>query len=250
MEITGTEEHGGVLEEQFVLEHEGRSIPGTLWRSEAPRGPIVLMGHGGSASTAEGYMVALGRHLVRDFGITALAIEGPVHGRRRNGRSSEGPLVLMDFMQAWSSDPAMTDDMVAEWRAALAAVSARHDLDDAPVGYWGLSMGTIIGLPLVAAEPRIAAAALGLCGATGPTADRLIADAPKVEVPVLFLMKWDDELFSRESVLELFGLLGSSDKHLDATPGAHGDVWPETFVRTAAFLAGRLAGTASPDSPA
>lgn len=35
-----------------------------------------------------------------------------------------------------------------------------------PVGFWGISQGARVGLPLLAAEPRITAAVLGL--ADGP----------------------------------------------------------------------------------
>jgi len=108
------------------------------------------------------------------------------------------------------------------------------------VGYWGLSMGTLLGLPLVAAEERISAAVLGLAGITGPTMDRLARDAASVQCPVLFVAQWDDELFSRDTVLALFDALGTRDKQLHATPGSHAGVTPETFALTARFLATRL----------
>ena len=102
-------------------------------------------------------------------------------------------------------------------------------------------MGTIIGLPFVAAEPRIDAAVLGLMGLTGPTRDRIAEDAPRVECPVLFLIQWDDELFAREWALGLFDAIGSLDKRLHAHPGRHGDLPPEAFRSSASFLVGRLA---------
>ena len=98
----------------------------------------------------------------------------------------------------------------------------------------------VVGLPLVAAEPRIEAAVLGLCGISGPSASRLALDAPKVTVPVQMLLQWDDELFSRESVFDLFGLIAAEDRRLIAGPGRHAAVSIETFVGTADFLADRL----------
>ena len=58
-------------------------------------------------------------------------------------------------------------------------------------------MGTILGLPVVAAEPRISVAVLGLAGIAGPTKQRLADDAKSVRCPVLFLVQWDDELFPK-----------------------------------------------------
>jgi hypothetical protein len=96
-------------------------------------------------------------------------------------------LAMLDFAQQWSSNPALTDEMVDDWRVVLDTVLALEEFDgDLPVGYWGLSMGTILGLPLVAAEARITACVLGLMGATGPTKDRIVADAARVSVPTLF----------------------------------------------------------------
>ncbi len=113
----------------------------------------------------------------------------------------------------------MIDDMVDDWRATLDAVQALPDVGAGPCGYWGLSMGTIFGLPVVAAEPRMAVAVLGLMGIAGPTRDRFAADAPAVRCPVLFLMQWHDELFPRELAFALFEALGSTDKRMHVQPG-------------------------------
>jgi hypothetical protein len=50
------------------------------------------------------------------------------------------------------------------------------------VGYWGVSLGSAIGVPFVAAEPRVAAAVFGLAG------HALAEAAARVTVPVEFLL--------------------------------------------------------------
>jgi hypothetical protein len=102
-------------------------------------------------------------------------------------------------------------------------------------------MGTILGLPLVAAEPRIAVAVLGLAGIVGPTKQRLAHDAASVRCPVLFLAQWDDEIFRRDRVFELFGAIASTDKRLHVNPGVHQDVPAEEFRASEEFLARTLA---------
>jgi dienelactone hydrolase len=229
----------GVRERRFDLDREGRTIPGLVWTppdADGPR-PLVLIGHGASGSTREDYVVALGRRLVRHLGYAAAAIDGPVHGDRRHDRDGSPDLPFFDFGRVWSSDSTMTDAMVADWRATLDALQAEPDIGTGATGYWGLSMGTILGLPLVAAEPRIAATVLGLMGLTGPTKSRIAADAPNVLCPVLFLMQWHDELMPRQTVEALFDALGSTDKRLHAHPGKHGDVPPEEFEASERFLA-------------
>jgi len=229
----------GVRERVFEIERDGRIVPGLLWTPPEAQGsrPLVLIGHGASGSKREDYVVALGRRLVRHLGYAAVAIDGPVHGGRRT-KSGPGPdAPFFDFGLMWSSDPTMTDAMVADWRAAIDAVQAESDVGVGDVGYWGLSMGTILGLPTVAAESRISVAVLGLMGLTGPTKSRIAADAAKISCPVMFLLQWHDELFPRDKVFELFGALGSSDKRLHAHPGRHGDVPLEEFEASESFLA-------------
>jgi dienelactone hydrolase len=134
----------------------------------------------------------------------------------------------------------LTDEMVEDWQATIDALQKLDGIGIGPVGYWGLSMGTIFGLPFVAAEPRVQVAVLGLMGAMGPTRDRLRKDAARVDCPVLFLVQWDDDLVPRESALELFGALGATDKRLHAHPGIHTAVPREEFDAGEAFLAEHL----------
>ena len=82
-----------------------------------------------------------------------------------------------------------------------------------------MSMGCGLGIPLIAAEPRIRAAVLGLLGVHG-----LAKDAARITVPVQFLVQWDDQMVRRDQGLALFDALASAQKTLHANPGKHGDV--------------------------
>ena len=222
----------GVTQRDFVLEVEARTVPGVLWQPDAAAGtrPLVLLGHGGSGHKREEYILALARRLVRHLGFAAAAIDGPHHGDRR----ADGGLdrdAVWEERQRDRSGPDMTDAMVADWKAALNWL--RGEIGPGPVGYWGLSMGTVYGLPFVAAEPRVEAAVLGLMGAApGPVDDvyrermrnRFAVDAPATEIPLLFLVQWDDELVAREDAIHLFGLFGSSRKAMHVNVGRHGAV--------------------------
>jgi dienelactone hydrolase len=242
----------GVHQRRFDLDRDGRVVPGILWTPEDGTGPraLVLIGHGAAQTKAEAYVVALARTLVRHHGIAAVAIDGPVHGDRRTDGVVDGSLMMLEFGQRWAADPGLTDDMIADWRAVLDAVQGLPDVGSGPVGYWGLSMGTILGLPLVVAEPRVSVAVLGLMGVSGPTEDRIAADAAAISVPVLFLLQWDDTLFEREKGFALFDAIGTRDKRLHANPGAHSAIPADEFLATIGFLADHLLpalGTSSPD---
>jgi dienelactone hydrolase len=232
----------GVRQRTFEVARAERRIPGILWTAaddDGPR-PVVMLGHGASGSKSQDYIVSLARGLVRHQGLSALAIDGPVHGDRRSDGGAVPNLPFADFVQRWSADPGLIDDMVADWSWTLDAVQALPEITAGPCGYWGLSMGTIFGLPLVAAEPRVAVAVLGLMGIAGPTKERFAADAPAVSCPVLFLVQWHDELFPRELAFDLFEALGSTDKRMHVSPGMHAEVPAEEFEASARLLGSHL----------
>jgi dienelactone hydrolase len=241
-------ESQGVRERRFDLDREGRRVPGMLWTPIGGAGPcpLVVLGHGASGNKRQDYVVSMARRLVRHRGYAAAAIDGPVHGDRRGeGPEAGSRAVFLHFAQVWSSDDRMTDEMVADYVATVDAVQSLDAVGAGPVGFWGLSMGTILGLPFVAAEPRMAVAVLGLMGMTGPTRARIEADAPQVSCPVLFLVQWDDDLFARDTAFALFDALGSNDKRLHASVGSHGAVPEEEFVASEGFLAKYLSADPS-----
>ena len=130
----------------------------------------------------------------------------------------------------------LAERAVPEWRAVLDALQGLDVVGpDGPVGYYGVSLGTRIGVPLAAAEPRITAAVFGL-------ADReaLAEAAARISIPVEFLLQWDDELVPREAGLALFDAFASAEKTLHANPGRHGEVPAFELDSTERFFARHL----------
>lgn len=111
---------------------------------------------------------------------------------------------------------ALAERAVPEWQAALDALQALDGVGAGAVGFWGVSMGSGIGVPFAAADPRITAAVFGLAG--GQTLTRAAAG---ITVPVEFLLQWDDEAVPRDWGLALFGAFASREKTLHANPGGH-----------------------------
>jgi len=230
----------GIVDRGFAVDIDDRFVPGVLWTPDGAKGsrPLVLLGHGASRHKRVEHLAAFAVQLVDHHGFAVAAIDGPGHGDRRADGGMDRTKVFGEFPAEWSR-PGSTDETVADWKATLDALQALDEVGDSPVGYWGLSMGTIYGLPFVAAEPRVQVAVLGLMGLVGPTRQRLALDAA-VTCPVLFIQQWDDELFSREHVLALFDALSSPDKRLHVHRGAHSAVPSEELTFSEQFLARHL----------
>jgi dienelactone hydrolase len=232
---------------ELDLEANTRIVPAVLWSPPTPQpgAPLVCLGHGASGDRHQQPLPWLASRLVSRHGWFALSIDGPVHGRRLvppGGREA--------FWPEWKR-AGTVEDMVADWRAALDHVQSWPDVGSGPVGYWGLSMGTIYGAPLVAAENRIGAAVLGLMGLTGPAhyLSAIQAAAAAITCPVLFVVQLEDELFTRDQCLGLFDALASEDKRLHANPGLHPEVPVEELRHSLSFLVDNLSGRAAERGP-
>ena len=231
----------GIRERSFVVSAGGHEVPGVLWLPEPCDGPrpLVLAGHGATLHKRVDYIVSLAHLLVRRHGFACASLDAPGHGDRRPDPDADEIQRFSDFLTDWSR-PGTTDLVIAEWQAALDALRLIDEVGDGPLAYWGLSMGTIYGLPFVAGEARVQAAVFGLMGLLGPTRDRLDADARSLTCPVLFIQQWDDQLVPRDEALELFDTIASVDKRLHAHPGQHAAVPGEELVFSVEFLARHL----------
>jgi len=246
----------GVSERPFYVTRRHEKIPGIVWMPEGLAGalPLVLMGHGGKSEKRNVAGLALARRFVRRHGVAVCAIDAIDHGERGSIRDTGDGPPQPEYIELWKR-PDTFDRMNADWAATLDELLASGRFDPARIGYWGLSMGTVLGVPFVASEPRIRAAVLGACGFTGPSAlrarlaDRHRIDAPRVTCPVLFMLQWDDEIFDRDGALELFDMIGSHDKRMHVHPGKHGAFPQEAADATREFLAARLRGGQRANTP-
>jgi hypothetical protein len=232
--------HDGLRVRELTLDRSGRPVTGVLWcHPDGDAGaPLVCFGHGASGDRFQQPIPWLVKRLVDEHGFIGLSIDGPVHGRRQSGDGGGDA-----FWPEWEREGTV-DDMIADWVAALDFVRSHADVGTGPVGYWGLSMGTIYGAPFVAADDRIEVAVLGLMGITGPDHFRpaITAAADGIDIPVLFIMQLEDELFNREECLALFDGFGSTDKRLHANAGLHRDVPMEELRHSVDFLVAGLTG--------
>jgi alpha-beta hydrolase superfamily lysophospholipase len=252
----------GVLQRDFELQVAGDTVPGVLWTPRDASGPrpLVCMGHGGSQHKKTPGIRSRAIEYAQQHGWASLAIDAPGHGdrvtreqaaafarevgERVTGRAGPTPIDSARIKAMFQR----TGKAIAEWQAALDATLALDCVgESSPVAYWGVSMGTAIGIPFVAAEPRIQCAVFGLFGLRRDATEFAQA-AQQIRIPVQFVFQWDDAVAPREQGIALFEALGSEDKAMHVHPGGHLDIpsyerhaWSAFFVRNLSELSERRA---------
>jgi dienelactone hydrolase len=234
---------GGLVRRDVRLHVRDRVIPGTLTSAagSVPRA-VVLAGHGFTLSRRSLYPATFQRNLTgRGFAVAAL--DAPGHGERQPDGGRDHARVERDWRAHWREFAAT---QIAEEHSALIDALAAADLAGLPLGYWGLSLGTQYGVGVLASEPRIEAAVLGLSTLPDP-GPRIGAYAARVACTVFFILQEQDAIASPDRARALFDRIGAHEKLLRASPGGHTDVPRAVFEEAYDFLAARLgAGPAGP----
>jgi dienelactone hydrolase len=239
-ELQLVSDDGQVAEHRLELAVGTERVPGLLWTPSNPRNgprPTVLIAHGRGGHKRWRRAVSLARQFAVNQGWAAAALDAPEHGERRGLGADRDELPPRP-------DP---DQVITEMTACVDFLVGERVLDAGALGYFGLSMGTAMGIPFIAAEPRVRCAVLGLMHSRS---ERVCADAAQVRCPVLFIMNLEDERVPRAEGLELFDAIASTDKRLHAHPGRHGAIPEEEMTAAEQFLGKYLTGLSSPSTGA
>lgn len=228
---------------EFTVERDGTSpVTGALWVPEDPDpdGRLILFGHGISYDRYHLPIPHMARRFAQECNWYSVAMDGPGHGLRM-AVGADDETFLAEIRR-----PTVLDDMVVDWKVAIEAARGRIHHGGSRLGYFGLSMGTMFGLPLIAQRDDIDVAVLGLLGTTGAGslfASDFLDAARAITCPVMYIMQLGDELFPRDGYLEVFDAIGSSDKRLHANPGGHVDVTTEEIKFAYDFIRFRTGGS-------
>ena len=252
MEFSKEKTIDGVLQRDFEIEVSGEKVPGVIWaQAGGPPAPVLMcMGHGGSQHKKTPGIRSRAVEYAKRLGWATLAIDAPGHGDRISREESAtlarevgarvtgqaGAPVWNPERLRWMAE--RTRRAVPEWKAALdAALGFEFVSPKAAVGYWGVSMGTAIGVPFVADEPRIRCAVFGLAGVR-PGAEDFTDAAKRIAIPLQFVFQWDDAVAPREHGIALFDAFSSKEKSMHINPGGHleipgfeRDAWLSFYTR-------------------
>ncbi|XOV86728.1 MAG: alpha/beta hydrolase [Pseudomonadota bacterium] len=232
----GRDNLGNLTREFRITQAGARDITGAVWLPERadPNSRLICCGHGASGDRYQAPIPYLANRFLQETGSPVLSLDGPVHGRRQVGEGGR-----QAFFPEFQRDDALRD-MTRDWHAAIAAVVALPGVGKRELAYFGLSMGSIFGFPLIASRNDFGVAVLGLFGIQDsfPHASEFLQAAATISCPVLFLMQLEDELFSREGYLRAFDALGTTNKRIHANPGLHPEVPQEEIDFAFEFLIG------------
>jgi len=230
-----------LIRRDFELRVDARCVPGTLTlRADASPRAIVIAGHGFMLSRRTPFPATLEADLARrDVGVVGL--DAPGNGDRQPDGGRDRALVDRAWRAHWRQHAA--EEIAQEHRALIAAL-AEAGYGDRPLGYWGLSLATQYGVGILAAEPRIRAAVLGLSALPDP-GPRIAAYAERVSCPVFFILQEGDTIAVPGRARALFERIGSREKVLRASAGGHTDVPSAVFEEGYRFLQAHLLDSAA-----
>lgn len=227
-----------LLVSDFNVTVDGERVPCTIARPrDATPRALVLAGHGFTTSRRALYPADVARVFASRFRFAFVAVDVPAHGDRQPDGGRDRARVDREWRQHWRRHAARR--ITLEYSALIDHLREAGEYEGEAIGYWGLSLATQYGLGVLAGEPRIRAAVLGLSALPDP-GPRIAAYAERVRCPVFFILQEHDTTATPDRARALFDRIGSAEKLLRASPGAHTDVPSAVFEEAYAFLASRL----------
>lgn len=222
----------GLVYVEFVLRVGGEAVPGMVYVPADLEGPapLVLLQHP-ATSSKEDYFVAEPARLWANRGWIVGGFDAPLHG----DRETYDPMRLFRDRTVLE---AVGRQYVRELAAVVDALAARYAVDTGRLGFVGYSLGSMLGIPAVAAHGGFRAAAFCLVGEGGLVGP---AHGPDSVLPrlrgtaVRIVAKTNDELIPREATERLFaGLPGEKD--LVWLPGGHFEIGPDVIEAAGSWL--------------
>ena len=225
--------YGGLREVRFLL-HE---TPGRLWLPDGEEGPfpLVLIQHPGMGSKDDAIVSGPARAWATTHRWACLGLDAPGHGERA---VADPFAALQDPEQA----AAMAAQFAGEVHDAIDALAERYPVDTGRLGYYGYSLGAMLGIPAVAGDGRFRAAVFAAAG-TGPLSGP--AEGPGSHLPALanvavrVIAKERDEVVAPEATVELYGAV-PGEKDLVTLPGGHFAIDDDVVGAAEEWLVGQL----------
>jgi dienelactone hydrolase len=225
----------GISEIRFELVVGTEAVPALFYVPEgADPAPLVIIQHPATSSKDD--------YFVRDVALQWASrgwicggLDAPLHG----DRADHDPMSILRDRDRFTE---VARQFAGELTAVVNALADMYPVDLGRLGYVGYSMGSMLGIPAVAADGRFKAAAFCLIGEGGLLGAANEAHSPVRElgsVAVRIVGKTRDEFFSKEATEALYEAL-PGEKHLAWWPGGHFEIGPEVIKSAGDWLKAKL----------
>ena len=226
---------GDLIELDLVMTVGGERVPGLFFvpPGEEPK-PLVIIQHP-ATSSKDDYFV---RDVARQWagrGWICGGLDAPLHGERE----THDPMAVLRDRDRFA---AIAAQFGHELTAVVDALAVRFAVDLGRLGFVGYSLGSMLGLPAVAADGRFKAAAFCLVGEGGLLGAASDAASPVRKlggVAVRIVAKTQDEFFSKEASQGLHDAL-PGEKDLVWLPGGHFEIGPDVINAAGDWLKAKL----------
>ena len=227
---------GELREIRFRVGVGDEDVPGLLIapRESEDAAPLVVIQHPATSSKDDYFVRDVAVQWAK-LGWACAGIDAPLHGER----ASHDPMALLRDRDRFNEISAQFSD---ELSATIDCLAARYPIDTGRLAYVGYSLGSMLGIPAVAADGRYKAAAfclIGEGGLLGAAADPASPVQRLGGVAVRIVAKTGDEFFSKAATEGLFAAL-PGERDLTWLPGGHFEIGPDVVQKAFEWVKAKL----------